>query len=94
VGRRLSPARYMGPMVNGGPLGPAFSGVEEGEAGIPLRLHPPHLKGEEVGIPFHPRPRTFGEERQEYPSVYTPRSLEGVETGIPFRLCPPYHGGE
>jgi len=65
VGRRLSSARHMGPMVNGGPLGPAYPGVEEGVAGIPPWLHPPHFEGEEVGIPFHLRSPNLRREETE-----------------------------
>ena len=88
VGRRLSPARHMGPRVNGGPLGPAYPGVEEMEAGIPLRLHPPHLGGKEVGIPFHLRPPHLGGEETGIPFRLHPPLLGGGETGIPFRLHP------
>ena len=94
MGRRLSPARHMGPMVNGGPLGPAYSGLEEVEAGISLRLHPPHLEGEEVGIPFHLRPPHLRGKRREYPSVYTPRSLGVERREYPSACAPRTMGGK
>jgi len=94
VGRRLSPARHMGPMVNGGPLGPAYSGVEEVEAGITLRLHPPHLGREKVGIPFHLRPPHLRGEETGISLRLHPPLFGGGETEILFRLRPPHHGGE
>ena len=78
MGRWLSPAHHKVPMLSRGPLSPAHPGVEEGEAGIPLQLHPPHLGREEVEIPLHRRPP----------------HLRGKETGMPFRLPPRSLGGE
>jgi len=93
VGRWLSPAHHKVPMVSRGPLSPAHPGVEEGEAGIPLQLHPPHLGREEVEIPLHRRPPHLRGKETGMPFRLHPPLPGGGETGIPFHLCPPPYGG-
>jgi len=94
VGRRLSPARHLVLMEHGGPLGPAYPGVEKREAGMPFRLHPPHFGGEKVGNHLHLRlPHLRGEETVISLRLHL-RLLGAGETEILLRLCPAHHGGE
>jgi len=61
---------------------------------MPLRLHPPHLEGNEVDIQLHLCPPHLRVEETGIPLRLHPLLLEGKETGKPFRLCLPHHGGE